>query len=246
MASVLLIGESWFTVTIHQKGFDTFQTAEYTEGASTFIDALGDEGHDVTYVPAHAIAEQVPDTPEDLSQFDVIVISDVGTNSFLLSPATFNRSETTSDKLEAVREYVERGGGLLMVGGYLSFAGIDGKARYGRSALQACLPVDIVDHDDRVEVPQGVVPQVLASHDAVDGLDQRWPALLGYNWLKPKDDSTTVVGVDDDPLLVVGSHGTGRTAAFASDLAPHWAPPGFLDWSQYPTFWSQLVTWLAG
>src|SRR6187200_1238217 len=44
--TVLLVGESWFTYSVHQKGFDTFETAEYTEGAGEFIGALralGDE-----------------------------------------------------------------------------------------------------------------------------------------------------------------------------------------------------------
>lgn len=32
-----------------------------------------------------------------------------------------------------------------------------------------------------------------------------------------------------DPLLVVGRHGSGRVAAFTSDVAPHWVG-GFVDW----------------
>ena len=31
------------------------------------------------------------------------------------------------------------------------------------------------------------------------------------------------------PLLVVGRHGRGRTAALATDVAPHWVG-GFVDW----------------
>ena len=30
MSRVLLAGESWFSYTVHQKGFDTFTTSEYT------------------------------------------------------------------------------------------------------------------------------------------------------------------------------------------------------------------------
>ncbi len=45
--NVLLVGESWFTYSIHQKGFDTFQTAEYTEGAGAFIACLDGLGHSV-------------------------------------------------------------------------------------------------------------------------------------------------------------------------------------------------------
>ena len=45
------------------------------------------------------------------------------------------------------------GGGLLMIGGYLSFAGIDGKARYHGTPVEDALPVTIAATDDRVEAP---------------------------------------------------------------------------------------------
>jgi uncharacterized membrane protein len=50
----------------------------------------------------------------------------------------------------------------------------------------------------------------------------------------------------EHPLLVLGSYGAGRSAAFASDIAPHWAPPPFLEWTDYPELWDRLVSWLAG
>jgi uncharacterized membrane protein len=82
-----------------------------------------------------------------------------------LSPETFARSVPSPDKSEFVRRFVERGGGVLMVGGYLSFSGIDAKARWGRSPLAAALPVSIVDRDDRVELPSGVEPAVVSEHE---------------------------------------------------------------------------------
>lgn len=62
------------------------------------------------------------------------------------------------------------------------------------------------------------------------------------------------------PALVVGTAGQGRTAAFASDIAPHWVG-GLVDWgpsrvtaqaptgsavevgSAYAMFWKQLIAW---
>ena len=64
---------------------------------------------------------------ESIDQFDVVVLSDVGSNSFLLCDETFLRSERTANRLRVLAEYVERGGGLVMVGGYMSFSGIDGQ-----------------------------------------------------------------------------------------------------------------------
>jgi hypothetical protein len=123
MSRVLLAGESWFSYTVHQKGFDTFTTSEYTEGAGEFLAALRGAGHDVTYVPAHEVHTRL-DGEDAFDAFDVIVISDVGANTFQLAPRTFNRSEPSPDKAELVRRRVESGGGLLMVGGYLTFTGI--------------------------------------------------------------------------------------------------------------------------
>ena len=42
MSRVVLVGESWFTYSVHQKGFDAFYTSEYVEGGDGFIAALHD------------------------------------------------------------------------------------------------------------------------------------------------------------------------------------------------------------
>ncbi|MED5803828.1 glutamine amidotransferase [Gordonia sp. Z-3] len=46
-------------------------------------------------------------------------------------------------------------------------------------------------------------------------------------------------------MLVCGEYGHGRTTAFTSDLAPHWAPPEFLHWPHYPHLWNAILTWTA-
>jgi uncharacterized membrane protein len=46
--------------------------------------------------------------------------------------------------------------------------------------------------------------------------------------------------------LVVGEYGRGRTAAFASDCAPHWAPPEFVEWPDYAELWSSIILWAGG
>ncbi|CAM5728008.1 hypothetical protein SALBM311S_07302 [Streptomyces alboniger] len=140
MPHVLVVGESWFTHSVHQKGFDSFFTSEYTEGAQVFLDALRGRGHTVTYVPSHEIPSRLPITSEGLEPYDVVVISDVGANSFQLTPETFTHSRPSPDRTELLRAHVERGAGLLMVGGYLTFTGIDAKARWGRTPLAAALP----------------------------------------------------------------------------------------------------------
>jgi uncharacterized membrane protein len=244
---VLVVGESWVKHTVHMKGFDHFHSTEYEEGGTVFIDALASAGIEIDYVRAHEISGRFPRDRDELSVYDAVILSDVGANSFLLTDETFLRSEVTSNRLAEIAAYVEAGGGLVMVGGYLSFTGIDGRARYSQTPLAEVLPVTMLDYDDRVEVPQGATPAVAApGHPAIAGVGESWPRLLGYNRLAAKEDATVLATVGDDPLLVVGEHGDGRTAAFASDCAPHWAPPEFVEWPDYAALWSSIVLWAGG
>ena len=138
------------------------------------------------------------------------------------------------------------GGGLLMIGGYLSFAGIEGKARYHGTPVEAALPVLISSVDDRVECPQGVVPEPLATdHPVLRGVPGPWPAVLGYNRVTAREGAEVVVSCGADPLVACCRHDRGRSAVFTSDCAPHWAPPEFLDRPGYRVLWPNLIRWLA-
>ncbi|MFE3998383.1 glutamine amidotransferase [Nocardioides sp. YIM B13467] len=243
---VLFVGESWIKHTIHMKGFDQFHSTEYEEGAGFFLSCLDDAGFDVTYVRGHEITLRFPRTPDEIDAYDIVIISDIGSNSFLLPDETFLRSEKSPNRLGLVADYVRRGGGLLMVGGYLSFTGIDGKGRFGMSPLAEPLPVTMLNHDDRIEMSEGAEVEVCEpEHPALGSTPAGWPHLLGYNRLIAKPDATVIARVGDDPLLVVGNYGAGRSAAFASDLAPHWAPQEFLDWPYYAELWSAILEWTA-
>ena len=64
-------------------------------------------------------------------------LSDIGSNTFLLQNDTFYQLRIKPNALELIKEYVNNGGGLLMIGGYLSFMGIEAttKNRYLLSTL---------------------------------------------------------------------------------------------------------------
>jgi len=244
---VLLCGESWVTHSVHVKGVDSFTTSTYVEGAGQLRAALAGAGIEVEYLPGHLVPGQFPGSAEQLARHDVIILSDIGANSLLLSPDTFERSAVAPNRLRELEAYVRGGGGLLMIGGYLSFAGIEGKARYHGTPVEDALPVVIGETDDRVEAPEGVVPSVTApGHPALAGLPASWPRLLGYNRVTAKPGAAVVVRCGDDPLIACGAFGSGRSAVFTSDCAPHWGPPEFLDWPGYAPLWVNLVTWLAG
>ena len=85
---------------IHQKGFDSFTSTEYVEGGQEFRAALEADGWSVTHLPAHTIETSFPATAEALAEYDLVVISDVGANTFLLSRAVFGRSASEPNKRE--------------------------------------------------------------------------------------------------------------------------------------------------
>jgi uncharacterized membrane protein len=143
---------------------------------------------------------------------------------------------------------VERGAGLLMVGGWESFAGPGGQ--WAGTTLAEILPVKLSSKDDRINCDQPALVRCVADHEICGNLpwDRRPPTIGGFNRLIAKSDATVVLEVeryiarandagemtfkphDRHPLLVVGQHGKGRTAALATDLAPHWVG-GLVDWS---------------
>ena len=174
------------------------------------------------------------------------MLSDIGANTLLLSKSVFIGGQATSNRLRTLAEWVEAGGSLLMVGGYLSFQGIEAKANYRGTPLAAVLPVEMEIGDDREETPEGSVPSATATDHAITrGMPSPWPGILGYHRLVAKEGTHVLATVGDHPLLVVGEHGAGRVAAFATDMGPHWLPREFVQWPGYDRLWQQLTAWLA-
>lgn len=236
---ILFVGESWVVHMIHTKGYDSFTSTKYEEGATYLLSCLRTEGIDVTYMPAHEVQVRFPQSLEELKAYDAIVISDVGANTFLLQNPTFYQMQIIPNALDNIKQYVAEGGGLLMVGGYLTFMGIEGKANYVNTVLAEVLPVVMQPGDDRVEMPAGFSPVVAQEHPLV-GYGE-WPRLLGYNKLAAKPDADELLSYNGDAILTVGTYGEGKTAAFASDCSPHWGSTEFMDWQHYSAFWSNLV-----
>lgn len=243
---ILFAGESWVTHGIHTKGVVSYTGSLYVEGATRMLDALRGQGADVTYVPNHLAPEHFPRSAAELSKYDAVVLSDIAADSLLLEERCLVQGLRTANRLRELCAYVQDGGSLMMVGGYMSFAGIGGSARYGRTPLAAVLPVHIGSYDDRVETPEGVIPEVLApDHEILAGCGRQWPYLLGYNQLRAKDGTHLLMQVNNDPLLVTWDVGAGRAVAFASDCSPHWGSQDFMAWESYDTFWGRLLHWMT-
>lgn len=243
---VLLAGETWMMHTIHQKGFDSFTTSAYGTGHQWLQAGLEAGGWEVVHLPNHLAAADFPTTPAELDAYDVVLLSDIGSNTLLLSLTTFERSLSSPNRLSLLRDWVANGGALVMVGGYLTFQGIEGKGKWSGTAVEEALPVTISRFDDRIEIPEGVAPVISApDHPMTAGLPEVWPAILGYNQLTPRPEAMVIAKAGDDPLVVAWQYGKGRAVAFASDCGPHWAPPEFVNWDGYARLWQNMLGWVA-
>ncbi len=250
MPNVLLVGESWVSSATHYKGFDQFGSVTFHLGAEPLVKALAGSDFALTYMPAHEAAEGFPFDRDGLAGYDAIILSDIGANTLLLPPAVWLHSRTVPNRLKLIRDWTAAGGGLLMVGGYFSFQGIDGRARWRRTPVEETLPVTCLPYDDRVEVPEGCGAELVEpDHPVLVGLGGAWPPLLGVNEVEPKPGSQVLARLPADqgghPLLVLGQHGRGRTAAWTSDIGPHWLSPDFCVWEGYGRLWKNLLGWLT-
>jgi uncharacterized membrane protein len=241
--TVLFAGESWFFTTIETKGYDQFSIGGYQTEIGRVRGIMRDYA-DIKHIPAHLVLEEFPALPSELCSYDAVIVSDVGANTFLLHPDTFFHSKRTPNRFDAIEQYVNNGGTFIMMGGYMTFQGIDGKAKYHGSVIEKILPVDLLPYDDREEHPEGIeIALDLSPHPLVADFPKKWPPILGYNKLIAKSDAEVVVQYHNDPILSLRRVGKGSTVAWASDCAPHWLPVEFCEWEYNKLLWKRVLDW---
>ncbi|MCI0498168.1 MAG: glutamine amidotransferase [Planctomycetales bacterium] len=199
--------------------------------------------------------------------YDAVILSDY--------PAAHFSVEQT----EAMAEKIRGGTGLFMIGGWESFTGFGGG--YQDTLFAEILPVCMKRSDDRVNFSSPCLILREQGHEITDLLpfEQSIPAIGGLNAMEAKRDASVLLSAAEFkaarnggaidfqkgrtfPLLVVGRYGLGKTAAFASDVAPHWVGP-FVDWGQeritgrangaesievgnwYAEFFRNIIGWLC-
>ena len=177
-------------------------------------------------------------------RYDVFVIGDIPAVAF------------GNEQLERLATLVSQGKSLLMTGGFQSFDA----GGYGETPLAKVLPVVMAKglvtnpEDRRFVLPGPLRPDAPVLHpitmltDTGDNPSQwkRLPTIgtasrLGQPRAVP---GVEVLLVDDErhPLLVIGEHGKGRTAALALDSTWQW-------WMKrqattHRRFWRQMLLWL--
>ena len=137
--------------TTHVKGFDTFYTSVYETGEKFLKAALEEGGYDFTFLPNHLAMEEFPFKMEELKQYDLLVLSDIGANTLLLPGAALYQKRDDAQPLQPDPR--------LCAGGRRAFDGrrlydllrIDGKGKWQDTAVQEVLPVQVLSTDDRME-----------------------------------------------------------------------------------------------
>jgi uncharacterized membrane protein len=195
---------------------------------------------------------------EQLKSFDLLIFQ-----NFNSAP-----SYKVEPYLPGLRDYVQSGGAMAMVGGDLSFA----SGGFAQTALRDILPVElegVPPTGDRAFTRDSFKPKLTPagrSHPVTSlSLDPktnetRWsalPALEGINRvtrLKPgatalltHPTARTDTG-EPAPVLAVTDAGKGRTLALTTDTSWHW---GFLsagagdDGRTFQRFWESAIRWLV-
>lgn len=139
---------------------------------------------------------------------------------------------------------VKKGSGLLMIGGWSSFRGVDG--RYRGTPIGKILPVTISKQDDRVNARGGALVYPKKRNPLLKGISFREsPVISGFNRVSPKSSSQVLLWAREIiprypkisleereyPLLIIGAYGRGTVVALTTDVAPHWVG-SFVDWGR--------------
>jgi uncharacterized membrane protein len=249
---ILLAGETFSATTSVASGAEVLTSAAYVNGATAFNAALAAEGISVTQIGGERCPAEFPYDLEALATYEAVVISDVGALSLLITPQA-RAGHVGVNRLDVLKAYVEGGGGLMLAGGYMGFQGMFGTARFHDTPVEDVLPVRCLPFSDGLEVPQGLQASILqASHPVLAGIEGPLPPILGMNKTDFRRDGSSRLLASchyrgaDWPLLSVRELGKGRTAAWTTDIGPHWLSQDFLAWPLYGRLMGNIIRWIAG
>ena len=249
--NVLYAGDTQVNVITSSKGIDSWSFTYYTDSARYLRDALNsDPDIACEHIRGSDAIAKVPSTVEDLREYDCLIVSDIGYNNLVFQPGNIEpfRIPMGPDRVSAIHQYVMEGGGFMMIGGWLTFSGLQGKGLYGGTKIEEILPVNCEPRgvDDRMEVTAGFSLDIAKpEHPIVADLPWNEPYLfLGYNKVHLKEDAELIASYDGDPLIATRNVGKGRSSVFTSDVGPHWGG-SFLSWSGYNEFWRRMARWTA-
>jgi uncharacterized membrane protein len=180
--------------------------------------------------------------------FDALLIEDV------------NSAAISDQDQRAIAQAIERGRGLMMIGGFHSF----GPGGYFGKPLADVLPIELERFEkqdlgfdkavirnlhvwgDLTMLPVRPHPVTrLSTEEQNSDFWKSLPKLQGANRFREVKPRAQVLLETPDgmPLLVSGEYGQGRVLAFAGDSTHRWWQLG--RQAEYRRFWRQVILWLA-
>lgn len=195
-----------------------------------------------------------PETRGQLFAFDAIIFSDVSRDHF------------SDDELALIDQWIrQRGGGLIMTGGPMSFA----EGRWAGSAVAQMLPVifpvsaptwhtgDLLDVQPEPDAAHHAVWSILTDARTNRMIGKSLPAFQAFHRdlsAKPTAQvlaSGRIAGQPEAPplpVLAVSPCGKGRSVAVAVNVTPNWSPAFATKWGQndnsyYAKLWRNIVYW---
>ncbi len=183
---------------------------------------------------------------EHLPSFDAVILQDIDAIKYKLSR-----------HLVRLRNYVQKGGGLIMVGGPSSFAG----GNYAGTPIDSVLPLEQprggkgFDSGDFVPVYTEAGRAAPVTRALRSMLDNELPSMAGTNLLGlPRGGAIVLlehpeleVGGQPMPLLALGEAGDGRSIALGLDSTHRLAfgeQAAAVKGRAYGALWDGLLGWL--
>lgn len=186
----------------------------------------------------------LPDEELAPGKYDVIILGDVPAD--LLSRV----------QRAALRQTVQRGAGLMMLGGRSSF----GAGGWAGTELAEILPTNLRSSDGQMEPEDGlrVVPELGGLENFVLRLgatradtERLWaelPKISGSNRLGPAKRAAIILaradGPEGEPIMVAQDVDAGRVLAFGGETWPWFTSAGEAQ-ASHRKFWRQAILWLA-
>lgn len=185
----------------------------------------------------------MPWTYDDLLGTDVVILNNVAAANF------------DAESLFRLRDFVEQGGGLLILGGYWSL----GKGAFQNSALEDILPVNLLAGAPSEEIistghpppPSGrglALEAGPAAPAEVAALPWKaGPRVRYLHQVEARDAAQVWVRAGERPMLVTGSFGQGRVAVWAGTVHGLFGPEEtpFWEWHGWPALLAQTILWLG-
>jgi uncharacterized membrane protein len=227
------------------KGLDIFNYGIWLK------DALESTGqHQVESVSAWDFYNKLGpgDYEKILTDYDILIYSDVDAKLFQLSPTFFDRDKfgqkplTFPDRIRLSHEALIAGTHFMFLGGWYSFTGELGKGGWGRTRIKEMLPVVCLEFEDLVESTEGFSFEHCSAKSEELIMIEGCPPILGYNQVRSKPGADILLRFKEtgDPALALIQEGKGRALAYMSDPAPHWGL-NFVYWKHYADFWLSCV-----